>query len=112
MPDPSSIAETVRGKLVNLREWRDRELTRAIEDGEMLFMGFPSTWIEDPHWFCANGHVSGVYLKSEGEGNLCLACLTPVLLGPARIGEQYFRATIARMTTAELLAEEPKVKNE
>lgn len=47
----------------------------------MTFMGIPERWLIDPHWRCANGHVSTRYLKSEEKGMaLCLACQEPVRL--------------------------------
>ncbi len=55
-----------------------------------MFKGRPDAWFEDLHWFCANGHVSGNYLKSESRGECCLACHAPVCMGPP-IGERQFK---------------------
>lgn len=38
-----------------------------------MFFGVPERWFESPHWRCANGHVSRVYLSSETRGDACLA---------------------------------------
>ncbi len=49
------------------------------------FLGAPDSWYEPPHWWCANGHRSTRYLKSEEfGGDVCLAagCRLPVWLGP------------------------------
>jgi hypothetical protein len=53
-----------------------------------MFLGKPDSWYQDIHWFCPNGHVSGNFLKSD-DGDLCLACREPVLMGPA-LGEAEF----------------------
>lgn len=46
------------------------------------FMGLPERWFElGPRWRCANGHVSGSYIKSERLGySKCPACDSPVWL--------------------------------
>lgn len=45
------------------------------------FMGVPESWLDDPTWRCANGHVSKTYLKSEALGGaVCLSCYEPVSL--------------------------------
>lgn len=65
--------------LEELLIWRGAQLRAAAG---ALFMGFPETWFEDPHWFCPSGHVSGVFLKTES-ADRCLACREPVVMGPA-----------------------------
>jgi hypothetical protein len=59
---------------------RARQAHLIAADGGELFMGLPDRWLDDPHWRCANGHVSRRFLSSEVRGDLCLACQTPVLL--------------------------------
>jgi hypothetical protein len=74
----------------SLRAWQSGEAAKEAARGVPLWLDrIPETWLDDPHWFCPNGHVSGVYLKSEERGDLCLACMEPVMLGP-KIGEQAF----------------------
>lgn len=73
-------------RLHRLRAWRDRRALAAIEDGAKAFMGKPDAWFADPHWMCPNGHVSGMFLKCEEDGDCCLECHEPVILGPP-IGE-------------------------
>lgn len=70
-----------------LRNWRDTVAKAEIASGKAAFLGKPEEWFEDLHWFCENGHVSGMFLKSEEEGDLCLACYKPVFMGP-RMGER------------------------
>ena len=70
--------------VTHLIPWRASEIVRAGGD---LFLGLPEKWLDDPHFFCENGHVSRVILK--GDGDRCLACYNPVILGPP-IGEQEF----------------------
>jgi hypothetical protein len=72
--------------LDQLRAWRDGESAKAPG---AKFMGLPDIWFEDRHWFCTNGHVSRTFLKCEEDGDRCLGCRQPVLLGPA-IGEAEF----------------------
>lgn len=40
--------------------------------GAAMFLGKPDRWYESPHWRCANGHVSVMYLITE-RGGMCLA---------------------------------------
>ena len=70
-----------------LREWRDAHARVAELEGAPMFLGKPEAWFEDVHWFCANGHVSAVFLKSDDD--LCLACHEKVLMGPAMTEEQF-----------------------
>lgn len=52
----------------------------AAEGGEMWFDS-PSRWYDEgPTWRCENDHVSRIYLKSEEEGDICLACHKPLVL--------------------------------
>jgi hypothetical protein len=81
-----------------LRAWRDGEAAKAIAAGAREFMGKPDAWYEDIHWFCQNGHVSAMCLGSELEGDLCLACHEPVILGPP-IGEKAFAEIQKALTT-------------
>ena len=74
-----------------LRDWRDRMVKEAEDRGETMFCGKPELWFKDPHFMCPNGHVSGNYLKCEEEGDLCLECHQPVVLGPP-MGEAVFSA--------------------
>ena len=45
-----------------------------------------------------NGHVSGVCLKSENDGDLCLACHEPIVLGPL-MGETEFAKELIALET-------------
>lgn len=65
-----------------LRTWRDAEAEKARAGGAEMFLGKPDAWYASPHFFCTSGHVSARVLKNEEEGDLCMACLKPVLLGP------------------------------
>lgn len=43
--------------------------------GEKMFLGVPDRWLaEGPLFRCTSGHVSSSILKSEEQGDLCLAC--------------------------------------
>lgn len=77
-------------KFDELVEWRTA-LAKAHEGPK--FMTLPEAWMDDPHWFCINGHVSGRYLGTEVHGNLCLACREKVVLGP-KMGEAEFKRVI------------------
>lgn len=72
-----------------IREWRTR---LALADPRPHFMGKPEAWYDDPHWFCGNGHVSGMFLKTD-DGDMCLACRAPVCMGPP-IGEAEFKKVL------------------
>lgn len=73
-----------------IRKWRN---ALAVETPvEQRFMGRPNAWYEDLHWFCPNGHVSGVFLKAE-DLDRCLACGEPVLMGPP-MGEKEFGSLV------------------
>jgi len=78
--------------LEQLRAWRDHQAEKSVEP---KFMGKPESWYENRHWFCINGHVSGYILRCEEDGDRCLACRAPVLLGPA-IGEAEFADVLSR----------------
>lgn len=93
-PDTSARSGGVFDALI---AWRDAEAKAAEARGELMFMGKPDAWYDDPHWFCEGGHVSGTYLKCEEEGNRCLACHAPVFLGP-HIGEREFAPILATLT--------------
>jgi hypothetical protein len=69
-------------RLERLLAWRNREATAAIAAGAPAFLGKPDAWYERPHWFCTNGHVSARCLTCEDGDDLCLACMTPVVMGP------------------------------
>lgn len=45
-----------------------------------MFWDLPDRWYEHPTWICCNGHISTVFLKSEQHGDLCLGCMSPVIL--------------------------------
>lgn len=71
-----------------IREWRDGLAREAAARGEPMFLDKPDAWFEDIHWFCANGHISSIYLGSE-TGDFCLKCHQPVLMGPALTEEEF-----------------------
>jgi hypothetical protein len=87
--DPA--VEAVR--LRRLMAWRDRRARQAILDGAPAFCGKPEAWFEDPTWACSAGHVSGMILKCEEDGDLCLACMRPVILIPPSVGEAELAAS-------------------
>lgn len=60
-----------------LNEWL--KALGAAEGGPM-FRGKPDRWWDTPTWRCLEGHVSTMFLKTELTGDVCLACLTPILL--------------------------------
>lgn len=68
--------------------WRNRCAMAEAAAGAVMFMGKPERWYKDPHWFCGNGHVSRMYLSGD-DGDRCLVCQLPVLMGPA-ISEEAF----------------------
>jgi len=45
-----------------------------------MFFEIPDRWYDNPTWICCNGHISTVFLKSETNGDLCLECMSPVIL--------------------------------
>lgn len=53
---------------------------RGQKEGGDMWFGKPDRWYEKAHWRCTNDHVSGHYIKSEEHGDLCPACMKPVLL--------------------------------
>lgn len=69
-----------------IRSWRDALAKQTPPEDR--FLGRPEAWYEDLHWFCPNGHVSGVFLKAE-DRDRCLACREPVLMGPAVTESQF-----------------------
>jgi hypothetical protein len=82
--------------------WRNGLARAAEARGEPTFMNLPDAWYDDPHWFCASGHVSHRYLKAEeGSRALCLSCRCPVALGPA-IGEREFAVVLQHLATGQL----------
>lgn len=79
-----SIADTPAADpmLIALIAWRE-DLARAAEArGHAMFMFLPDAWFDDPHWFCAQGHVRRTYLRSDS-GARCMACQGEAVLGPA-----------------------------
>ncbi len=52
--------------------YHHKEIERLA--GAKMFMDIPDRWFEDPSWRCENGHVSSTFLKSERDGDRCLAC--------------------------------------
>lgn len=88
------------GDIEHIRRWRDGLAKEAAARGEKMFMGKPDAWFRDVHWFCPNGHVSGVFLGSE-TADLCLACHEPVLMGPA-MGEAEFAPILADLNRVKI----------
>jgi hypothetical protein len=76
-------------KFKRLLKWRNDFAAMEIEYGAKSFFGKPEKWLKDPHWFCEEGHVSGFILKCEEDGDLCLECHNPVIIGPP-VGEREF----------------------
>jgi len=50
------------------------------KNGTPMFMGIPDHWFEKLKWRCRNGHISGMILKSEVAGDLCLKCGERVMM--------------------------------
>lgn len=84
--------------LTALVEWREALANEAQANGAEMFMGVPDEWFDHPHWFCTNGHVSHVYLRTD-LGSRCLTCRDYVVLGPAMTEEQF--GPIIRELTAK-----------
>ncbi len=61
--------------------WRQNQIAALRNSGAEMFLGLPEIWMDDPHFFCRNGHISTTILKTD-RGDKCLACGEPVLLGP------------------------------
>jgi hypothetical protein len=66
-----------------LKNLQKKHIEVAKENNELMFMGIPDSWFENPQWMCKNGHVSGRYLKTD-KGALCLACGECVILMPPK----------------------------
>ena len=51
------------------------------------FCGLPEEWMDDPHWWCENGHLSTTTLRRDSgpHRNVCLACFAGVMLGPKEL---------------------------
>ena len=81
--------------LQQLKTWRDTKAEIERTHGAKMFLNKPANWLDDPHWFCQNGHVSGNYLNDDGD-DICFECMKPVILGP-RIGEAAFALEIAKI---------------
>lgn len=79
--------------ILHLRWWQSAQIKKEKAAGEAMFCGFPEKWLNDPTWFCINGHVSGRFLGDEHH-DLCLACAEIVILGPPEIGEKAFGAIL------------------
>ena len=57
----------------------EQEAAREAELDEPLFMGIAERWYDRHLCRCANGHVNGMFKKSEQYGmDLCLTCNAPV----------------------------------
>jgi len=95
LPTPAPTDHAAEVRVEHIRAWRDALAKAAAERGEPMFLGKPDGWHQDPHWFCPNGHVSGNFLKGD-DGDRCLACHEPVLLGPP-IGEEAFGYVLAAL---------------
>lgn len=52
------------------------------ENGSKMFLGIPDFWFEKPgpKYRCQNDHVSRTILKTDGNGDRCLACGGNVLM--------------------------------
>lgn len=72
-----------------LLEWRQREIDKALEAGDKIFLTLPESWFKNATWYCQNGHVSHRFLRSEGSDR-CLACGRAVVIGPSGISEWDF----------------------
>jgi hypothetical protein len=63
-------------------DWMLAVRKRVESKGKPLFLGIPDHWYDKPgpKYRCANDHVSTTILKSEVKGDLCLACMAPVMM--------------------------------
>lgn len=79
-----------------LVEWRE-DLARSAEArGDEMLLFVPDAWFQEPHWFCTQGHVSRVYLRTDG-GARCMACQGEVILGP-KMSEADFAQVLGGLT--------------
>lgn len=54
--------------------WLDAKKEAERLEGQKMFLGMPERWLEHgPVFRCENGHVSYRILKSEEDGDVCLA---------------------------------------
>jgi hypothetical protein len=86
--------------IADIRRWRDMLAKQADERGEKMFLGKPDAWFDDLHWFCPNGHVSGIFLSGDS-GDRCLACGEPVLMGPPMTEKEFPLAVRAHLMKGE-----------
>ena len=78
-----------------LMSWWESERQIATDAGEVLFLGVPDKWFDDPNYFCENGHVSKNILSGD-DGDRCLACMKPTIIGPP-IREQEFALVLEHL---------------
>lgn len=68
-------------RIDRLRIWRDHRAQAEIALGALhLHDGTPHDWLEDLHWACPNGHVSGTLVYSDAHDKQCLRCGEAVVL--------------------------------
>lgn len=75
--------------LDQIHAWRNSIAATWKRAGAPMFLDLPDAWYEEPHWFCVNGHVSTMYIRSETAAR-CPACGQNVILGPP-VGEEEFQ---------------------
>jgi hypothetical protein len=66
------------------------DIVKLIEEAKAAhsgptFLSSPEAWLEDPHWWCKNGHLSGSYVGSDEHGATCAVCREIVYLGPPEL---------------------------
>ncbi len=66
-----------------LQDWLKFKIEQAKNNGEEMFMGIPDKWYEDGFHCCNNGHINGMYLKSEMKGAVCMTCQEPSHIFPS-----------------------------
>lgn len=66
------------------------EKAKQVKDNKPMFMSIPEEWLDAGKWCCQNGHVNGMYLKSEMQGSVCLCCGSPVRLFPTGVKVEDF----------------------
>jgi hypothetical protein len=58
-----------------MNAWLSAKKAEEAARGELTFLGIPDRWFEgQPLFRCENGHVSKGVLKTETQGDRCLAC--------------------------------------
>lgn len=82
------LLSAVSSRQERLEHWLKFKIEKAKEQGEEMFLGVPDNWYENGIHICKNGHLNGMYLKSEMKGAVCIQCYEPSHICPANISEE------------------------